>query len=78
MSRDAERLSFPDAPRIVVPPPGPRSRALLEEQARLETEAVGYPHYLPIAPHIAQGKYKFLTVLLMIEGCTTTMDLLTL
>jgi 4-aminobutyrate aminotransferase-like enzyme len=48
-------LSFPDAPRIVVPPPGPRSRALLGEQARLETDAIGYPHYFPIAPRIAQG-----------------------
>jgi len=48
-------LSFPDAPRIVVPPPGPRSRELLAEQARLETDAVGYPHYFPIAPKIGQG-----------------------
>ena len=55
MTAEGEWLSFPDAPRIVVPPPGPRSRALLEEQARLETEAVGYPHYFPIAPRIAQG-----------------------
>ncbi len=55
MTRADEWLSFPDAPRIVVPPPGPRSRALLAEQARLETEAVGYPHYFPIAPKVAQG-----------------------
>jgi len=48
-------LSFPDAPRIVVPPPGPRSRELLAEQARLETDAVGYPHYFPIAPKVGQG-----------------------
>jgi 4-aminobutyrate aminotransferase-like enzyme len=48
-------LSFPDAPRIVVPPPGPRSRELLAEQARLETDAIGYPHYFPIAPKVAQG-----------------------
>jgi 4-aminobutyrate aminotransferase-like enzyme len=50
-----EWLSFPDAPRIVVPPPGPRSRALLAEQARLETEAIAYPRYFPIAPRIGQG-----------------------
>ncbi len=55
MTRKDEWLSFADAPRIVVPPPGPRSRALLEEQARLETDAVGYPHYFPIAPKVAQG-----------------------
>lgn len=55
MTADGEWLSFPDAPKIVVPPPGPRSKALLEEQARLETDAVGYPHYFPIAPQRAQG-----------------------
>ena len=52
---DGDWLSFRDAPRIVVPPPGPRSRALLEDQSRLETEALGYPHYFPIAPRLAQG-----------------------
>jgi 4-aminobutyrate aminotransferase-like enzyme len=55
MAREGEWLSFPDAPKIVVPPPGPRSRALLAEQAKLETDAVGYPHYFPIAPRVAQG-----------------------
>jgi len=48
-------LSFPDAPHIVVPPPGPRSRELLGEQERLETDAIGYPHYFPIAPKVGQG-----------------------
>jgi 4-aminobutyrate aminotransferase-like enzyme len=48
-------LSFPDAPRIVSPPPGPRSRAILEAQGRLETDAIGYPHYFPMAPRAAQG-----------------------
>jgi 4-aminobutyrate aminotransferase len=48
-------LSFPDAPRIVTPPPGPKSRALLADQARWETDAVGYPHYFPMAPRVAQG-----------------------
>jgi 4-aminobutyrate aminotransferase-like enzyme len=48
-------LSFPDAPHIVVPPPGPRSRELLAEQGRLETDAIGYPHYFPIAPKVGQG-----------------------
>jgi 4-aminobutyrate aminotransferase-like enzyme len=55
MTNEGEWLSFPDAPRIVVPPPGPKSKALLAEQARLETDAVGYPHYFPIAPRTAQG-----------------------
>jgi 4-aminobutyrate aminotransferase-like enzyme len=55
MTDDRDWLSFPDAPRIVVPPPGPRSRALLADQARFETEAVSYPRYFPIAPATAQG-----------------------
>jgi 4-aminobutyrate aminotransferase-like enzyme len=50
-----EWLSFPDAPRIVHPPPGPKSRELLAEQGHLETDAIGYPHYFPIAPRVAQG-----------------------
>jgi 4-aminobutyrate aminotransferase-like enzyme len=55
MTGTDEWLSFPDAPRIVHPPPGPKSRELLGEQQRLETDAVGYPHYFPIAPRLAQG-----------------------
>ena len=55
MTDRAEWLSFPDAPRILHPPPGPRSRALLSDQARWETDAIGYPHYFPIAPKVAQG-----------------------
>jgi len=55
MTSKDDWLSFPDAPRIVVPPPGPRSRELLGEQERLETDAIGYPHYFPIAPKVAQG-----------------------
>jgi 4-aminobutyrate aminotransferase-like enzyme len=48
-------LSFPDAPRIVAPPPGPKSRKLLADQGRWETDAVGYPRYFPMAPSVAQG-----------------------
>ncbi len=55
MTEPSDWLSFPDAPRIRHPPPGPRSRELLAEQARWETPAVAYPHYFPIAPRVAQG-----------------------
>jgi 4-aminobutyrate aminotransferase-like enzyme len=55
MTDRSDWLSFPDAPRILHPPPGPRSRALLADQARWETDAIGYPHYFPIAPRVAQG-----------------------
>lgn len=55
MTDHSRWLSYPDAPRIVVPPPGPNSRKLLASQARLETDAIGYPHYFPMAPRSAQG-----------------------
>ncbi len=55
MASNESWLSFPDAPRIVHPPPGPKSRALLESQRQLETTAIGYPHYFPIAPKVARG-----------------------
>jgi 4-aminobutyrate aminotransferase-like enzyme len=47
--------SYSDAPRIRTPLPGPRSRELLDEQARLETDAVVYAKYFPIAIANAQG-----------------------
>jgi 4-aminobutyrate aminotransferase-like enzyme len=55
MPPSPEPLSWMDAPRIVAPPPGPRSRDALAQQAKLETEAVGYPRYFPIAPARARG-----------------------
>jgi len=48
-------LSFPDAPRIRTPPPGPESRRLLERQHDLESEAVSYPKNFPIAIREARG-----------------------
>ncbi len=52
---EAGWLSFPDAPRIRTPPPGPESRRLLARQAALETEAVSYPKSFPIAVREARG-----------------------
>ena len=48
MTTAANWRSFSDAPKIVVPPPGPASKRLLEAQARWETEAVVYSKYFPI------------------------------
>lgn len=50
-----DSLSLPDAPRILIPPPGPRSRALLDRQHRRESQARTYPRGLPIAPAEARG-----------------------
>ncbi|MCI4340462.1 MAG: aspartate aminotransferase family protein [Thermoplasmata archaeon] len=55
MIAEHEWLSFPDAPRIRVPPPGPESRRLLERQHELESEAVVYPKHFPIAIREARG-----------------------
>jgi 4-aminobutyrate aminotransferase-like enzyme len=55
MSDDSESGSYLDAPRIVHPPPGPRSRELLAEQAKWETDAVAYSHYFPMAVRSARG-----------------------
>ncbi len=49
-----DALSFRDAPSIVTPPPGPKSREILELQARLESKVVSYPRGLPMA--IRRGK----------------------
>jgi 4-aminobutyrate aminotransferase-like enzyme len=55
MTAPQEWLSYPDAPNIRTALPGPRSAALLAEQARLETDAVVYAKYFPIAIANAQG-----------------------
>ena len=55
MTAPEEWLSYPDAPRLRTPPPGPNSRAMLAEQARLETDAVVYAKHFPIAVEDARG-----------------------
>jgi diaminobutyrate-2-oxoglutarate transaminase len=52
--KEFAQLSYDEAPRIVVKPPGPISRRLRERQDLLETAAVSYPKSLPIA--IEEGK----------------------
>ncbi len=42
-------LSFADAPRIIVKPPGPKAKELLEEQKRVDSRAVYYPTVIPTA-----------------------------
>lgn len=52
---DFSSLSFVNAPSIKIPPPGPRSRALLEHQEAHEGSAVSYPRGLPMALGDAKG-----------------------
>jgi len=50
-----QELSFEDAPRIIVPPPGPKSKDLLAKQSALETKAVVYSKAFPIGIDSARG-----------------------
>ena len=50
-----EDLHFPDAPRIVVKPPGPNSRDMCQRQDILESAAVSYPKAVPIAFEEGRG-----------------------
>lgn len=47
--------SMLDAPKIVVTPPGPKSREILKQQEELETSALNYPKYFSIAVKEAKG-----------------------
>lgn len=49
------RLSFPRAPFIKAPPPGPRSRKLLDFQSAFEGSAVSYPRGMPMAVRRGRG-----------------------
>lgn len=50
-----EFLSFPEAPRIVTPPPGPLSKRAIETQNRYETHTRLYTNYFPMAVAEARG-----------------------
>jgi len=58
LSRTVEEfadLSFPDAPKIVTKPPGPRARELLERQKEVDSRAVYYPTVIPTAWESGKG-----------------------
>jgi len=48
-------LSFPEAPKIVVKPPGPKAKALLEKQKEIDSRAVYYATVIPTAWEIGKG-----------------------
>ncbi len=52
---DFKDLSFPEAPLIRIPPPGPKSKEYLEYQAAHEGSAVSYPRAMPMAIRRARG-----------------------
>ena len=52
---DFTKLSFPEAPKISVPPPGPKSKKLLAYQTAHESSAVSYAKGMPMAVRRARG-----------------------
>jgi diaminobutyrate-2-oxoglutarate transaminase len=52
---DFSTLSFPDAPSIKTPPPGPKSREYLEFQSAHEGSVVSYSKGMPMAIQAAKG-----------------------
>jgi len=55
LEEELDSLSYPEAPRIVVKPPGPRSQEILREQMALETRALIYPKIFGFAIDSARG-----------------------
>ena len=52
---DFAELSFPEAPKIIVKPPGPKARALLEKQKEVDSRAVYYATVIPTAWETGKG-----------------------
>jgi len=55
MKIDHLRLNYSEAPKILIEPPGPKAKALLEKQKRLEGKAVLYPLSIPLVPDEGLG-----------------------
>ena len=55
VEEELEGLSFPEAPRIIVKPPGPKSLELLNAQGEFETSSVVYPKAFRFAIDSARG-----------------------
>ena len=53
--RELENLHFSEAPKIVVKPPGPKSREICQRQDLLESAAVSYPKSVPLAFEEGKG-----------------------
>ena len=49
------KLHFAEAPKIITPPPGPKSREYVKKQMELESSAVIYPRSVPLAFEEGKG-----------------------
>jgi diaminobutyrate-2-oxoglutarate transaminase len=52
---DFKKRHFPNAPKIIVNPPGPKAKVILDAQAKTEGNAVYYPKVLPFVPEEGLG-----------------------
>jgi 4-aminobutyrate aminotransferase len=55
LEEELESLSYPEAPKIVVRPPGPRSQEILRDQGVFETQTLIYPKIFEFAIDAARG-----------------------
>jgi diaminobutyrate-2-oxoglutarate transaminase len=58
MTRDEitfEELNFGEAPKVATQPPGPKAKALLDRQKRVDSNALVYPSQVPLAPERGLG-----------------------
>jgi diaminobutyrate-2-oxoglutarate transaminase len=50
-----EELNYAEAPQVAGELPGPRAKALLERQARVDSQVFSYPRMVPLAPAEGRG-----------------------
>jgi len=50
-----EILNFSQAPEVNFTPPGPKAKALLDRQAKVDSKVLSYPHMIPLAPQEGLG-----------------------
>jgi diaminobutyrate-2-oxoglutarate transaminase len=50
-----EGLNFADAPHVAGTLPGPKAKALLDRQAKVDSQVFSYPRMVPLAPAEARG-----------------------
>jgi len=55
IDEELKKLHLTESPKINVEPPGPKSKALLNEQEKTESSAVAYPRGIPLAIERAKG-----------------------
>jgi diaminobutyrate-2-oxoglutarate transaminase len=50
-----EKFNFSEAPKIATQPPGPKAKALLNRQRKVDSNALVYPFQIPLAPEKGLG-----------------------